>query len=211
MLKIGHLVPVAVIKAMPDKDAYLTMVFGTELLALLPKRFAGRLWRVGDNILATVCDIKGPWITLTQRSSQFFRKLTETLLAELLRQGEVVVKRAAFVQGAKFSKVAVASLKGDDPVGMAIPYLSKVKQYTDDVITLVRYSADLRAYITSALAPGPPEKIKRIIIMETIGEALVVVEPSHAGLFFGRGGLNVATASKLVGMPIKIDSRSEVL
>lgn len=205
MIKVGHLVPVAVVKSLPDYNSYLTMIVGTELFALLPKKFANRLYRVGDNTLASIFFMDGVRIVLTQRSAQYFRKLVETLLSPLLQERLVEVRRAATVPGARFAKVAVKSLNGEDPVGQSIPYLIGAKQYTDDTITLVRYSEEIREYVKNALIPAPRESIKKVIYFQTLNEALVFVEPTLVGLFLGKGCANAATASKLVGVRIKID------
>jgi hypothetical protein len=54
MVKVGHLVPVTIVKALPNYDSYLTLIAGTELLALLPKKYANRIFRVGDTTLAAI-------------------------------------------------------------------------------------------------------------------------------------------------------------
>lgn len=204
-VKVGYLVPISIIKALPDYDSMLTLIVGTELMALLPKKFANRTYRVGDSALASVYSISGVRITLSQKSPQYFRKLTELLLSPLLQQGRIEVKRAATIRGAKFVKVAVRSLNSENPVKISLPYIRDAKKYTDDTITLVEYSQDLREYIVNSLSPAPPEGVRKVILFQEIREALVRVEPRYLGLFLGRGGLNAALSSKLTGLRIKIE------
>ncbi len=206
LIKVGYLVPVVIVKALPDYNSYLTLIVGSELMALLPKRFANRVYRVGDRTLASVYGIlEGGRIVLSQRSSQYFRKLVELLLSELILDGRVEVKRAATVKGARFAKVSVSGRDGD-PVGLCIPYLRDLRQYTDDTVTLVRYSPNLQEYVVNSLVPAPIEMVRRVICFETLREALVRVEAAYLGKFLGRGGLNVALASKLVRMKIKVEA-----
>jgi len=203
---VGHLVPVMVVKALPDHDSLLTIVAGTELMALLPKSYSNRTYRVGDNTLASIYSIDGARIILSQRSSQYFRKLTELLLSPLLQDGKIEVKRAATALNARFAKVSIKSLNGEEPLPVSIPYLKDLKRYTDDTITLVKFSHDLREYVVNSLSPAPRERVKKVIHFQTLREVLVTVEPQYLGLFLGKGGMNVAVSSKLVGVSIKIDA-----
>jgi N utilization substance protein A len=213
MVKVGHLVPVTIVKALPNYDSYLTLIAGTELLAILPKKYANRIFRIGDNTLASIFQIQGSRITLSQKSPQYFRKLMELLLSPLLKEGKIQVKRAAMVSGSKFAKVAIESLNDTDPVKQCLPYLKSVKQYTDDTITLIRYSKDIKEYIVNALSPAPPEMVRKVIHFKSSREADVYVDPGYVGLFLGKGGANVASASKLTGVSINIKCsifRSEI-
>ena len=51
-----------------------------------------------------------------------------------------------------FVKMAVEGLDGGDPVKECLPYLPAMEPYTDDTITLFRYSGDIKEYIKSALS-----------------------------------------------------------
>jgi len=204
MVKVGHLVPVTIVKALPNYDSYLTLIAGTELLALLPKKYANRIFRIGDTTLAAIFQIERNRITLSQKSPQYIRKLMELILAPLLREGKIQVKRAAMVAKCKFAKVAIESLNDTDPVKQCLPYLKAAKQYTDDTITLVRYSNDIKEYIVNALSPAPPEMVGKVIHFKSSGEADVYVDSAYVGLFLGKGGANVASAAKLTGVAINI-------
>ena len=208
MVKVGHLVPVTIIKALPDYDSYLTMITGTELMGLLPRKYANRVFKVGDNTLAAIFQMEGIRITLSQRSPQYIRKLMELVFAPLLQEGKIQVKRAAMVSGNKFAKAAVKSLNGGDPVKQCLPYLKAAKQYTDDTITLVRYSEDIREYIANALCPAPADRIRKVIYYQSLEEADVYVDPTVVGKFLGKGGANAATAAKLTGVTINIKALS---
>ena len=205
MLKIGHLVPATVIKALPDRKSLLMLIAGTEIMALLPRVYAGSQLLVGDNTVASVFAIDDIHhrVILSQKSSPFFRRLAELILSPLLVEGKIKVVHAAAVAGAGFAKIAVTGLNGCNPIAECIPYLRNAAgRYTKDTLTLVRYSPDIEEYIASAFAPAPSEDILEVIYFRDQHEALVYVKPKTLGLFIGRRGANVATAAKLTGASV---------
>jgi len=204
MLKVGQLVPITIVKALPHYDSYLALIAGTDLLALLPKKYASRVFRVGDTTLAALFTMAGNRITLSQRSPQYLRKLLELILAPLLREEKIRIRRAAMVSGSRFAKVAVEGLQGEDPIKECLHYLRGAKQYTDTTITLVRYSDDMKEYIVHALSPAPAEMVRKVIHLRSSKEADVYVDPAYVGLFLGKGGANVSSAAKLTGVAINI-------
>lgn len=204
MLKVGHLLFVTVIKALPDRDAYLTLVCGTELLALLPKTYADNVYKVGDTIPVSVFQFVPGKIVLSQKSPQYLRKIVEFAFSPLLLEGKVQVKRAATVSGGAFSKIAVAGLDGVDPIPLCLPYLKEIKKYIQRTVTLVRYSVVAEEYVINALCPAPKEAVKKVIFLEEAGKAYVYVEATQIGTFYGKGGSNVATAAKLTGYSIEV-------
>lgn len=204
MLKVGHLIFVTVVKALPDRDAYLTLVCGTELLAILPKEYADKQYKVGDTTPASVFMFVPGKIVLSQKSPQYLRKIAEFAFAPLLQEGKVQVKRAATVSGGAFSKIAVKGLNGEDPVKLCLPYLNEIKKYIQRTVTLVKYSDDIEEFIINALAPAPMGAIRKVIFFKESEKAYVYVEQAQVGIFFGKSGANVATAAKLTGMGIEI-------
>lgn len=204
MIKVGHLLFVTVIKALPDRDAYLTLICGTELLAILPKEYSDKKHLVGDTVPASVFMFVPGKIVLSQKSPQYIRKIAEFAFSPLLQDNKIQVKRAATVSGGLFSKIAVKGLNGDDPVQLCLPYLKEIKKYIQRTVTIVRFSDVIEEYIVNALCPAPKESIKRIRFFEETEKAYVYVEESHVGIFFGKGGANVATAAKLTGLSIEI-------
>jgi len=209
LIKVGYLVECMVVKAIPDYDSYLTMIPKTGFMPLLPKKYATRKFRVGDSLIASVHAINDGRIVLTQKSAQFYRKLTEFFLSPLIREGRIKVRRAAALRNAPFVKVSVQGLDDEDPIRISIPYLKDWKQYVEETITLVEYSPDLREYVVNSLAPAPRDGVRKVILFKELREALVLVDPGYLGLFLGKGGLNVALASKLLKIKIKIEKEEE--
>jgi transcription antitermination factor NusA-like protein len=107
--------------------------------------------------------------------------------------------------------MAVEGLDGVDPVKECLPYLPAMKAYTDDTVTLVGYSRDMKEYVRNALAPAPQDKIRKVIVSSTLREAIVGVDPAYYGLFVGKGGANVATAAKLLDITIRVKKSEETV
>jgi len=203
-LKVGYLVPGVVVKSMPDHDSHLILISGTELLAFLPKKYANRSYKVGQNLVACVFMLENHKIILSQRSHHYYIRLAERIFSTLIEEEKIRIKRAVSVTGAGFAKTAVEGLNGLDPVKECVPYLPAMKAYTDDTINLVRHSQDMKEYVRNALAPAPADKIRKVIFSRTLREAVVGVDPAYYGLFVGKGGANVATAAKLLDITILI-------
>ncbi len=203
LIRVGHIVPIMIAKALPDYDSYLTIVAGTEILAILPKKYAQREYRVGESAFGAVFSMDQKWIVLSQRSHHYFKRILEGVLAPVFQKGIIQIKRIAIVENCRFTKVALESTDGSDPVRECFPYLKECKEFTDYTITLISYSPDIREYIKNALAPAPAHLIRRVIYLEESHEADVHVDGS-LGIFFGKRGVNVAAAAKLTKVRINI-------
>ncbi len=202
VLKVGYLVPGTIVKRLPHYDSFAVLLTSTEVVARLPERYANRKSLLGQSIVAAVFKFDEDRMVLSQRSPQFYRRILELALAPLIN--EVKVKRAASVENGGFVKISIQSLNGIDPVKESIPYLKDARMYTDSTITLVQHSDDIRQYIANALAPAPASKITKVIYSSNLREATVRVDPQYYGLFVGKGGVNVATAAKLLDIRILI-------
>lgn len=209
-LFVGDIVSGRVIKALPDADAYLLWVQDVELYALLPKNQALQQYRVGDTLLAAVMQIKGARITLSQLIPQFLRRLLEMEFADVLSEKNWMVKRA--VMKPPIGKVLIASLNGDSYetinslLNAATRESNLLKRYYDKcrIYFIPKIRGDKLAQIAEALRPAPIEKIDSITLLS--GEANVCVPAELVGLFVGKKGLNVLTASRLLGLRISIIS-----
>lgn len=204
-VKIGDPVWGVIVKDLPGEHAYRVSVADAPA-AYLPTRFAGRGYRPGERIMAVVCATKGRRIILSQKSSQYFRRVAEDILLPVIRDGKVRVRNAATIVGSSFAKVAVEGLGNTDPLTASLPYLDRAKEHTPDTITIVRYSTDMRRYVVSSLVPAPVNKVVDVIYSRDRREAIVRVHPEYCGLFVGKGGANVATAAKLLGIKILIET-----
>jgi N utilization substance protein A len=208
-LKVGYLVPGVVVKSMPYHDSHLILISGTELLAFLPKKYANKPYKAGESLLACVFMLENNRIILSQHCHQYYKRIAERAFSVLIDEEKIRIRRAATMAGAGFVKIAVEGPNGVDPVSECLPYLPVMKPYTDDTITLVRYSRDIKEYIKSALSPAPQDRIRKVIYSSTLREAIIGVDPTYYGLFVGKGGANVATAAKLLDITILIKKAEE--
>ena len=194
---------------MPYHDSHLILISGTELLAFLPKKYANKPYKAGESLLACVFMLENNRIILSQHCHQYYKRIAERAFSVLIDEEKIRIRRAATMAGAGFVKIAVEGLNGVDPVSECLPYLPVMKPYTDDTITLVRYSRDIKEYIKSALSPAPQDRIRKVIYSSTLREAIIGVDPTYYGLFVGKGGANVATAAKLLDITILIKKAEE--
>jgi len=203
-IKIGYLLPGIVVKALPDYDASLVLIAGSDHLAQLPKKFSNKQYKVGDGIVAAVFQMKENKIILSQKSPHYYRRIAELAFSDLIVRGLIKVKRVASVEKGKFVKIAVQKLNGVDPIGECISHLGNVKKYTDDTFTIVEYCEDMKQYIKNSLRPAPSDKIYTVTYLHKLREAIVKVAPEYFGYFLGREGANVSAAAKLLGITIRI-------
>lgn len=207
MLNIGYLVPFTILKALPDYESYLVVLIDKGVLAQLPKKYAMRHYRIGESGWAAVFDIKGSKITLSQKSTQYVRKIMEHILSPLLQEGRIKVKRVAKMAGGSFYKVAIDSLTGlsnIDLLNEVRPYLEKTKEYIGEKVIIVKYSNDAEQYIVNSLVPAPVGKINNFRIFKDFKRAEIIVPEQYLGKFLGPKAMNVLTAAKLTGYKIVI-------
>ena len=126
-LKVGYLVPGVVVKSMPYHDSHLILISGTELLAFLPKKYANKPYKVGQNLLACVFMLENNRIILSQRCHHYYKRIAERAFSVLIEEEKIRIRRAATVTGAGFVKMAVEGLNGVDPVKECLPYLPAMK------------------------------------------------------------------------------------
>lgn len=210
--KVGYIVGFIILKALPDYDAYLCKLMDSPLLALLPKKYSRKEYKIGDTDWACIFDMNGPRITLSQKSPQYVKKILEYLLLPILEEKNLKLKHVAWARGFRYHKVAIEtpdSVIADSKELYQIlqPSLEKInlKEYFSEKISFVKYSKDLKEYVINALCPpGDKNKIWKVIYHEEIGKIVVLVDNSVLGLFIGKGGENCLTASKLCGLEVEI-------
>jgi len=190
-IKVGHLVPIVIIEDLKDQDSFLTSILGKGMKAILPKKYAIRDYKVGEYSSASIYSIDKGGVLLSQKFALYYRKIVEHLLYPLIQSGRIKVKRVATITGAKFVKVSVEGIAGEDPVKISIPYIKRYNKCGDYTITLVKYTSDLKQYVINSLAPAPKEGVKEVIYLKPLRKVLVIVDPKYLGLFLGKGGLNV--------------------
>lgn len=188
---------------LPDRKAFAVFLLSADVVAELPVELAGKpYFNTGSTVLATVYARVRRRIILTQRSSLFVRQLSEFVLTPLLQSGHTFVYKAAMVDGANFAKVAVSTQSLSD----VLLYLGEAKDYVDYPISAVEWDIKLERRLKNALKPARPELIEKInfIPAENPLRGEVYVKKGNAKRFLGAGGINIATAAKLLGFKIRL-------
>lgn len=206
MEKVGHFVLGMVVKANPDKAGYLTLIGGTDRLAVLPKSCADGPYRVGDRFYACIKSLAGDYPVLSQRSGHFFRRVSELLFRTLIAEGRVVVEAVGTVQEATFVKIAVSSPTGDDPITLCLPFVREFSSYSRLQPCLIRHTPVVSEFIKAALVPAPLSEVRHIDVDRRAREASVMVATGCLGRFLGTKGMNVAVASRVTGYSIRLCS-----
>jgi N utilization substance protein A len=213
--KIGDIVSGTVYRF--DKGNIIVDLLG-KAEGLMPKREQSPRddFRQGQRVRAYVLEVKreakGPQIILSRTSPLFVKKLFELEVPEIF-EGIVEVKSIAREAGER-TKIAVWSKDEKvDCVGACVGMRgSRVKDIVTELqgekIDIIRWSDDLREYITAALSPA---KITEIRLDKNNSRAQVIVAEDQLSLGIGKHGQNVRLASRLIGWDLDIRTREEIV
>ncbi len=173
-------------------------------------------FRQGQRVRAYVADVrrdtKGPQIILSRTSPLFVKKLFELEVPEIF-EGIVEIRSISREAGER-TKIGVRSKDEKvDCVGACVGIRgSRVKDIVSELqgekIDIIRWSDDLREYITAALSPA---KITEIRLDQARHRALVIVAEDQLSLAIGKHGQNVRLASKLTTWDLDIRTRTEIV
>lgn len=153
-------------------------------------------------------------IILSRRDPTFVKRLFEIEVPEI---ADGVVKIRAIVReaGTK-TKISVYSTKtGVEPVGACvglsgIRIKAVIKELFGEKIDVIPFGADLKIFLSRAMAPA---KVTRILVIqdtEEEKEALVIVDDESFPLAIGKGGINIRLAQALTGWRIKLKTDSQI-
>ncbi len=173
-------------------------------------------FKQGDRIRAYVLEVKkearGPQIVLSRAHPNFVKRLFELEVPEVY-EAIVEVKGIARDAGER-TKIAVYSKDEKvDCVGACVGMRgARVKSIVSELhgekIDIVRYSSDMKEYISAALSPA---QISQIQINKEQKTADIIVADDQLSLSIGRHGQNVRLASRLIGWELNIRSVSQLL
>ena len=213
--KVGNIVSGTVYRF--DKGNIIIDLLG-KAEGLMPKREQSSRddFRQGQRIRAYILEVrrevKGPQIVLSRTSPLFVKKLFELEVPEIF-EGIVEVKAISREAGER-TKIAVRSKDEKvDCVGACVGMRgSRVKDIVTELqgekIDIIRWSDDLREYITAALSPA---KITEIRLDKKNQKAQVIVAEDQLSLAIGKHGQNVRLASRLIGWDLDIRTREEIV
>ena len=186
----------------------------TEALLPFSEQVPRENYRINDRIRAYVLDVrktnKGPLVVLSRAAEGLVQRLIEFQVPEI--QDDIVEIMAIAREPGARTKVAVTSKRPEiDAVGACLgPKSSRIANVSDELrgekIDVIRWAADLSAFIANALAPA---KVLGVELYEEEGIALVIVPDHQLSLAIGREGQNVRLAARLTGWRMDITSDSE--
>jgi N utilization substance protein A len=172
-------------------------------------------YQIGDRVRAYVFSVQetgvGPTILLSRSHPDFVRRLFELEVSEIA-DGTVEIKGIAREAGFR-SKIAVVSHDEKvDPVGACVGMRgirvnNIVRELSGEKIDIVRWSDDIKTYVTNALAPA---KLSKVMISEDQPETVIVIaESDQLSLAIGKRGQNARLTAKLTGWKIDIQKAED--
>ena len=180
--------------------------------AVMPskERISTEIYQVGDQIRALILAVQdnsiGPSIVLSRSHPDFIRRLFELEVAEIADE-TVEIKGIAREAGFR-SKIAVVSHDQKvDPVGACVGMRGVrvkniVRELSGEKIDIVRWSEDVKTYVTNALSPAKLSKVE--IDPDKQRVVHVTTEADQLSLAIGKRGQNVRLSSKLLGWKIDV-------
>ncbi|MCA1807856.1 MAG: transcription termination factor NusA [Kiritimatiellia bacterium] len=171
-------------------------------------------YQVGDRTRAYVLSVQehvsGYQVTLSRSHPDFVRRLFELEISEIA-DGTVKIEGIAREAGFR-TKIAVSSRDEKvDPVGACVGMRGMrvkniVRELLGEKIDIVRWSPDIKTYITNALNPA---KLNKIIVDERDHRVTVVADADQLSLAIGKRGQNARLTSKLLGWKVDIQKDKE--
>lgn len=179
--------------------------------AIIPskERVPTEEYQVGDRIRAFVLAVQsgsgGPQILLSRSHPDFVRALFKLEVAEIA-DGIVEIKGVAREPGYR-TKIAVSSKDEKvDPVGACvgmrgIRVKNIVRELSGEKIDIIRWSPDVKTYVTNALSPA---KLLKVTVVPERNTLHVLTDADQLSLAIGKRGQNVRLTAKLLGWKVDI-------
>jgi len=210
--KVGHVIT-GIVQRFERRDAVVNIGRAEGVLSLNQQPF-GSHYRIGERLKVLVTEIektqRGPVIRLSRTDPELVIRLFEQEVPEVA-DGTVKIVAIAREAGVR-TKVAVTSTNPDvDPVGACVGMKGSrvqmiVREFENEKIDIVPYSANPATFITAALNPA---KIISVKTHPDSGEADVLVARGNLSLAIGKRGQNVRLAARLSGWKINIKGEEE--
>jgi N utilization substance protein A len=180
--------------------------------ALLPnrERVPTEEYQVGERIRCYVKAVEqgphGPEIILSRADPRFVIKLFQLEVSEI-NDGTIEVKGIAREPGFRTKLAVWTRDEKVDPVGACVGLRGQrvkniVRELNNEKVDIIRWDANIRTYITNALAPA---KLKAFEINETNKRARIIVSLDQLSLAIGKRGQNARLTSKLTGWQVDIE------
>jgi len=167
-------------------------------------------YQIGDRVRAYVLSVQsnsmGPAIILSRTHPDFVKALFKIEISEI-SDNIVEIKGIAREPGYR-TKIAVVSHDPKvDPVGACvgmrgIRVKNIVRELSGEKIDIVRWSDDVKTYVTNALSPAKLSKVT--LDAENPHLVHVVADSEQLSLAIGKRGQNVRLTAMLIGVKIDV-------
>ncbi|MBR6735020.1 MAG: transcription termination factor NusA [Kiritimatiellae bacterium] len=218
--RVGEIVS-GTVTAVNHRDLYV-MVGKTEMVLPGKERIPMEEHKVGDSIRAIVDKVRDPddnkerqrgasfsaqshAVMLSRSSPEFVRTLFRLEVSEI---ADGVVEIMGIARDAGYhTKIAVRTHDDKvDPVGACVGLKGArvrniVRELNGEKIDIVRWSDDMKNYVTQALAPA---KLESVEVDVARGSVHATVAPSEYSKAIGKRGQNVRLTSKLTGWHVEV-------
>ena len=218
--RVGEIVS-GTVTAVNHRDLYV-MVGKTEMVLPGKERIPMEEHKVGDSIRAIVDKVRDPddnkerqrgasfsaqshAVMLSRSSPEFVRTLFRLEVSEIA-DGVVEIMGIARDAGYR-TKIAVRTHDDKvDPVGACVGLKGArvrniVRELNGEKIDIVRWSEDMKNYVTQALAPA---KLESVEVDVARGSVHATVAPGEYSKAIGKRGQNVRLTSKLTGWHVEV-------
>lgn len=181
--------------------------------ALLPsEQINGEVYEQNQRLKVMILSVRsgknGPQVTVSRTHPMLVKRLFEAEVPEIY-DGHVEITAISREAGSR-TKIAVKANSPElDPVGSCVGHKGvRVQQVINDLggekIDIIKYSDDIRTFITNALSPA---KVIEILPRKDEKMAIAVVDDHQFSLAIGKEGQNVRLAAKLTGWKIDIKNK----
>ncbi|MHB8065445.1 MAG: transcription termination factor NusA [Ruminiclostridium sp.] len=187
----------------------------TEAVLATSEQTPGEEYMFNERLKTYIIEVKkttkGPQIMISRTHPGLVKRLFELEVPEI-HDGTVEIKSISREPGSR-TKIAVYSKDENvDPVGACVGQRgTRVQAIVDELrgekIDIIKWSNDIRDYISSSLSPA---KVVRVDIIEDQKAAKVIVPDYQLSLAIGKEGQNARLAAKLTGWKIDIKSESQL-
>ena len=206
--RVGDIVS-GTVSAVVHRDTYVT-VGKVEMIIPAKERIPTEDYQVGDPIRAIILrvdpDPKGPSVILSRASGKFVEALFRLEVSEIA-DGVVEIMGVSRDPGFRAKLAVRTSNENVDPVGACVGQKgSRVRTIVNELggekIDIVRWSDDIRQFVTQALSPAKLESVT--VDPAQPNTVHIVVSPDQYSLAIGKRGQNVRLTTKLTGWHIEV-------
>lgn len=201
-------------KSHPEREAYVVRVFRndrpTDMVALLPKKFAVRPLKAGDGVLASVLEFKS-FPILSQTSPSHVLNVLSVFLAEEIRRYDMILRRVGRLTGFGVCKVGVfgrgGNLSFEALEAMVRPKLPEITKHIPRPYLIPggervprKNEERPERFAVEALRPAKIERAVSIRYSPALGRLEVHVRAEDAPRFAWKDCRNLKLAAKLTGL-----------